>query len=147
MGIHQYQKRTMKHYHKILSDSEMEESEKTNMEESENTDENEESFHDKCLKELRSDELLLNIIEKLEKSNKLNDFMKLMRHLSTGEIGMDNIVWILMLERAKFQSCRNTVAMRYSKVSKLFWSIVYRLCKIFRFEILCRRKKLGTSGQ
>ena len=30
--------------------------------------------------------------------------MKLMRHLSTGEIGMDNIVWILMLERAKFQS-------------------------------------------
>ena len=80
----------------ILSDSEMEESEKTNMEESENTDENEESFHDKCLKELRSDELLLNLIDKLEKSNKLNDFMKLMRHLSTGEIGMDNIVWILM---------------------------------------------------
>ena len=69
----------------ILSDIEMEESEKTNMEESENTDETEESFCDKCLKELRSDELLLNIIEKLEKSNKLNDFMKLMRHLSTGE--------------------------------------------------------------
>ena len=89
----------------ILSDSEIEDSEKTNMEESENMDGSEESFRDKCLKELRSDELLLNIIEKLEKSNKLNDFMKLMRHLSTGEIGMDNIVWILMLERAKFQSC------------------------------------------
>ena len=52
-----------------------------------------------------------------------------MRHLSTGEIGMDNIVWILMLERAKFQNCKNTVVMRYSKVTKLFWSIVYRLCK------------------
>ena len=65
----------------ILSDSEIEESEKTKMEESENTDESEESFRDKCLKELRSDELLLNIIEKLEKSNKLNHFMKLMRHL------------------------------------------------------------------
>ena len=62
----------------ILSDSEIEESEKENMEESENTDVSEESFRDKCLKELRSDELLLNIIEKLEKSNKLNDFMKLM---------------------------------------------------------------------
>ena len=75
----------------------------------------------KCLKELRSDELLLKIIEKLEKSKKLNDFMKLMRHLSTGEIGMDNIVWILMLERAKFQSCTNTVAMRYSKVTKNYF--------------------------
>ena len=69
------------------------------MEESENTDGTEESFRDKCLKELRSDELLLNIIEKLEKCNKLNNFMKLMRHLSTGEIGMDNIVWILMLQK------------------------------------------------
>ena len=32
--------------------------------------------------------------------------MKLMRHLSTGEIGMDNIVWILMLERAKLRNNR-----------------------------------------
>ena len=127
----------------ILSDSEIEESEKTNMEESENTDGSEESFRDKCLKELRSDELLLNIIEKLEKSNKLNDFMKLMRHLSTGEIGMDNIVWILMLERAKFQSCRNTVAMRYSKVSKLFWSIVYRLCKSSGLKFFAGEKNWG----
>ena len=79
------------------------------MDESENTDGNEESFHERCLKELRSDELLLNIINKLEKCNRLNDFMKLMRHLSTGEIGMENIVWILMLERAN------------SKVAKIPW--------------------------
>ena len=127
----------------ILSDSEMEECETTSMDESENTDENEESFHDKCLKELRSGELLLNIIEKLEKSNKLNDFMKLMRHLSTGEIGMDNIVWILMLERVKFQSCKNTVAMRYSKVSKLFWSLVYRLCKSSGLKFFAGEKNWG----
>ena len=86
----------------ILSDSEIEEDQSMSMDESENTDGNEESFRERCLKELRSDELLLNIINKLEKCNRLNDFMKLMRHLSTGEIGMDNIVWILMLERAKF---------------------------------------------
>ena len=83
----------------ILSDSEIEEDQSMSMDESENTDGNEESFCERCLKEL-----LLNIINKLEKCNRLNDFMKLMRHLSTGEIGMDNIVWILMLERAKFQS-------------------------------------------
>ena len=113
------------------------------MDESENTDANEESFCEKCLKELRSDELLLNIIEKLEKCNKLNDFMKLMRHLSTGEIGMDNIVWILMLERAKFQSCKNTMAVRYSKVTKLFWSIIYWLCKSSGLKFFAGEKNWG----
>ena len=127
----------------ILSDSEIEEDQSMSMDESENTDGNEESFCEKCLKELRSDELLLNIINKLEKCNRLNDFMKLMRHLSTGEIGMDNIVWILMLERAKFQSCKNTVAMRYSKVTKLFWSIVYRLCKSSGLKFFAGEKNWG----
>ena len=127
----------------VLSDSEMEEAQTISMDESENTDANEESFREKCLKELRSDELLLNIIEKLEKCNKLNDFMKLMRHLSTGTIGMDNIVWILMLERAKFQSYKNTVAMRYSKVTKLFWSIVYQLCKSSGLKFFAGEKNWG----
>ena len=127
----------------ILSDSEMEEDQSMSMDESEKTDGNEESFRERCLKELRSDELLLNIINKLEKCNRLNDFMKLMRHLSTGEIGMDNIVWILMLERAKFQSCKNTVAMRYSKVTKLFWSIVYRLCKSSGLKFFAGEKNWG----
>ena len=127
----------------ILSDSEIEKDQSVRMDESENTDGNEESFRERCLKELRSDELLLNIINKLEKCNRLNDFMKLMRHLSTGEIGMDNIVWILMLERAKFQSCKNTVAMRYSKVTKLFWSIVYRLCKSSGLKFFAGEKNWG----
>ena len=127
----------------ILSDSEIEEDQSMSLDESENTDGNEESFHERCLKELRSDELLLNIINKLEKCNRLNDFMKLMRHLSTGEIAMDNIVWILMLERAKFQSCKNTVAMRYSKVTKLFWSIVYRLCKSSGLKFFAGEKNWG----
>ena len=127
----------------ILSDSEIEEDQSMSLDESENTDGHEESFCERCLKELRSDELLLNIINKLEKCNRLNDFMKLMRHLSTGEIAMDNIVWILMLERAKFQSCKNTVAMRYSKVTKLFWSIVYRLCKSSGLKFFAAEKNWG----
>ena len=127
----------------ILSDSEIEEDQSMSLDESENTDGNEESFRERCLKDLRSDELLLNIINKLEKCNRLNDFMKLMRHLSTGEIAMDNIVWILMLERAKFQSCKNTMAMRYSKVTKLFWSIVYRLCKSSGLKFFAGKKNWG----
>ena len=127
----------------ILSDSEIEEDQSMSLDESENTDGNEESFRERCLKELRSDDLLLNIINKLEKCNRLNDFMKLMRHLSTGEIAMDNIVWILMLEKAKFQSCKNTVAMRYSKVTKLFWSIVYRLCKSSGLKFFAGEKNWG----
>ena len=126
----------------ILSDSEMEEDQSMSLDEPENTDGNEESFRERCLKELQSDELL-NIINKLEKCNRLNDFMKLMRHLSTREIGMDNIVWILMLERAKFKSCKNTVAMRYSKVTKLFWSIVYRLCKSSGLKFFAGEKNWG----
>ena len=63
----------------ILSDSEIEEDQPMRMEIPENTDGNEEKFCERCLKELRSDDLLLNIINKLEKCNKLNDFMKLMR--------------------------------------------------------------------
>ena len=128
----------------ILSDSEIEEDQSMSMDESENTDGNEESFCGRCLKELQSDELLLNIINKLEKCNRLNDFMKLMRHLSTGEIGMDNIVWILMLERAKFH--KNTMAMRYSKVAK-FLVYCIQAMQIVRIKIFCRRKKLGTSGE
>ena len=127
----------------ILSDSEIEEDQSMSLDESENIDGNEESFRERYLKELRSDELLLNIINKLEKCNRLNDFMKLMRHLSTGEIAMDNIVWILMLERANFQSCKNTVAMRYSKVTKLFWSIVYRLCKSSGLNFFAGEKNWG----
>ena len=56
---------------------------------------------------------------------------------------MDNIVFILMLERAKFQSCKNTVAMRYSRVTKLFWSIVYRLCKSSGLKFFSGEKNWG----
>ena len=42
---------------------------------------------------------------------------------------MDNIVFILLMERIRFQNCENTVGMRYSDRTKLFWTIVYHLCK------------------
>ena len=42
---------------------------------------------------------------------------------------MDNIVFVLFLERAKFGKLKNTCPMWYQKLTKHFWSIVYRLCK------------------
>ena len=33
-----------------------------------------------------------------------------------------------MMDRVRFQNCQNTVGMRYRKKSKMFWTIVYRLC-------------------
>ena len=87
------------------------------------------SFKLRCIDELKSKNLLNNLVDKLYNARHLKDFMLLIRHLAYGGLPMDNIVFLLMLERAKFQGCRTTTAMRYSKVTKLFWSIVYRLCK------------------
>ena len=42
---------------------------------------------------------------------------------------MDNIVFVLLLEQIRFQKCQNTVGMRYSDRTKLFWIVVYQLCK------------------
>ena len=50
----------------ILSDSEIEEDQSMSMDESENTDGNEESFRKRCLKELRSDELLLCKVQQIK---------------------------------------------------------------------------------
>ena len=66
---------------------------------------------------------------KLDDHGHLNDFMMLLKLLQSGEFPMDNIVFILLLERIRFQKCPNTVGMRYSDRTKLFWTVVYRLCK------------------
>ena len=110
---------------------------------SENTESSSKTFKERCVDELKSDDIVLNLVEKLDKCKKLHDFMKLIRHLRNGTIAMDNIVFLLMLERAKFQSCKNTVAMRYSRVTKLFWSIVYRLCKSSGLKFFSGEKNWG----
>ena len=130
----------------ILSDtcdSEPENSEDHYCTQSENMDSTSKTFKERCVDELKSDEIVLNLVDKLEQYNKLHDFMKFIRHLKNGTIAMDNIVFLLMLERAKFQSCKNTVAMRYSRVTKLFWSIVYRLCKSSGLKFFSGEKNWG----
>ena len=108
-----------------------------------NGEDSNESYKNKCLQELKSEELLHNLIDKLEQSKHLRDFMMLIKHLAYGTIPMDNIVFLLMLERARFQSCSTMIAMRYCKVTKLFWSIVYRLCKSAGLKFFSGEKNWG----
>ena len=58
-----------------------------------NGEDSNESYKKKCLQELKSDELLHNLIDKLEQSKHLRDFMMLIKHLAYGTIPMDNIVF------------------------------------------------------
>ena len=104
---------------------------------------NVESFKVKCLHTLKKACLLDKIIDKLYDSGDLNDFMTFLKLLSNGQLPHDNIVVQLLFERAKFQDCKNTVGMRYHKVTKLFWSIVYRLCKGVGLKFFSGEKNWG----
>ena len=104
---------------------------------------NEEQFTDKCLTKLTSIETWKAIVDKLDSSNNLHDFMIFVDSLHDGTIPMDNIVFLLMLERAKFGKLKNTCSMRYRNVTKIFWSIVYRLCKSTGLKFFSGGKNWG----
>ena len=87
------------------------------------------TFKELCLKELKESDLLDIIVGNLYDTSQLHDFMCFLHDLKSGQLPSDNIVFLLLLEQVKFQNCCNTVAMRYGDRKKLFWTIVYRLCK------------------
>ena len=93
------------------------------------------------MKEFRETDLL----DKLQRVGLLNDFINFMHNLESGDLPLDNIVFILMMDRVKFNNCPNTVGMRYGKKSKMFWTIVYRLCKESGLKFIFWIEKLGTS--
>ena len=73
--------------------------------------------------------------------------MTFLKLLSNGKLPHDNIVVQLLFERAKFQDYKNTDEMRYCKVTKLFWSIVYRLCKGVGLKFFSGEKNWGQVFQ
>ena len=105
-----------------------------------------EDYSEECIKTLCDAELWKKLVKKLDESNNLTDFMTLIHCLSTGLIPMDNIVFLLLLERAHFGYINNTVGMRYRGVTKLFWSIVYRLCKSTGLKFFSGSKHWGTGS-
>ena len=100
-------------------------------------------FRVSALKKLKDTDLLDKLKEILDESSQLFDFMSLLEHLTSKRIPCTNIVFVLLLERARFESCSNTVGMRYCKLTKKFWSIVYRLCKGIGLKFFSGEKHWG----
>ena len=63
---------------------------------------------------------LPNLLETLEVSNKLLDFMTLARLIARKEFPMDNIAFNLLLDVARFYSLQNTTQMTYPDCIKQF---------------------------
>ena len=98
------------------------------------------NFKEQCLEEVKQSDLLDVIIDKLHHTSQLHDFMCLLWDLKCGRLPCDNIVFLLLLECMKFQNCENIVGMRYGDKTKLFWTIVYRLCKGSRLKFFSGSK-------
>ena len=87
------------------------------------------SFKVKCIERLKDDSLIEKLVDNLDVEGNLEDFVNLIEQLASGQLPCNNIVLLLLLDQVRFQKCGNTVGMRYRRITKLFWSIVYRLCK------------------
>ena len=57
-----------------------------------------EQFVDSCVKQIKELDVLDNLFQKLHRVGLLNDFMNFMCNLESGELPMDNIVFILMMD-------------------------------------------------
>ena len=108
-----------------------------------NTEKNKKNYRDEVLDKLKKTNLLDELTEISSESGQLHDFMKLLEHLRSKQIPCRNIVFVLILECARFQSCGNSVGMRYSELTKKFWSTVYRLCKGVGLKFFSEEKNWG----
>ena len=70
-------------------------------------------FKEKCFNELWNELFLRSLINVLYAHNCLNDFMILLRQLVSGSLPVNNIAFLICLERAKWQSLCSTAAMRF----------------------------------
>ena len=95
----------------------------------ESKSESSEDFKEECIRQLKDDVMLRKLVDNLDVEGNLNDFMMLIKQVASGDLAANNIVLLLLLDRVRFQETDNTVGMRYRSVTKLFWSVVYRLCK------------------
>ena len=57
-----------------------------------------EKFVESCAKELRETDLLDNLFRKLQRVGLLNDFKNFMCNLESGDLPLDNIVFILVMD-------------------------------------------------
>ena len=69
------------------------------------------NFRDNSLDRLKNSDLLSKVVDILYESGQLNEFMHLLEYLSDGSFPCTNIVFVLLMERIRFQSCSNTIGM------------------------------------
>ena len=101
------------------------------------------NHREKCLEKLKTSKLLEKLTAILDESGQLSDFMHLLEYLADKTFPCRNIVFVLLMERIRFQSCANTTGMRYCELTKKFWSIVYKLCKGVGLKFFSGEKNWG----
>ena len=82
-----------------------------------------------CCRQLKNDDFVRNLVQKLYRTQCLQDFILLVTQLADGSLSPLNIAFLLCLEHAKWQSLKSTTQMRFRNVTKKFWLVVYRLLK------------------
>ena len=70
-----------------------------------------------------------NLVQKLYRTQCLQDFILLVTQLADGSLSPLNIAFLLCLECAKWQSLKSTTQMRFCNVTKKFRLVVYHLLK------------------
>ena len=73
----------------------------------ETTSEINKDFKEECIRELKDDVMLQKLVDNLDVEGNLNDFMMLIKQLASGELPVNNIVLLLLLDRVRFQDTDN----------------------------------------
>ena len=89
--------------------------------------------------------LLKSMINILFANSCLQDFMFLVRLIADGSLPVTNIAFLLCLERAKWQRLCSAAAMRFSRITKTFWAVVYRILKEKRIQFFSGTKNWGHT--
>ena len=98
------------------------------------------SYVDKCLYDLRNGTFLIDLLNILRENGCLQDFMILLQLIVGGTLSPKNLAFLLCLERAKWEDCKNTCGMRYRDVTRQFWEVVYKVCKGITVNLFRGRK-------
>ena len=84
------------------------------------------NFFTESISEVDS-ELVQRFLVKMRENGHYEDFIKFMKCAITGTFPLDNLSFVLFMKTVRFLSASNTLEMRYSEISKLFWKTGYRL--------------------
>ena len=100
-----------------------------------------------CCRQLKNDDFVRNLVQKLYRTQCLQDFILLVTQLADGSLSPLNIAFLLCLECTKWQSLKSTTQMRFCNVTKKFWLVVYHLLKGKGLQFFFWIQKLWASHQ